>query len=341
MKKASRQCSMRRKNGFCVALAAMLFALCAAAYAQQPKKLIRIGYLVSSDAATASVPIEGIRLALRELGYIEKQNIAIEYRYAEGKDHRSSELAAELVRLKPDIILVSGGTLRWVRPVMNATKTIPIIMTGAGADPVRAGLVESLARPGGNVTGITNVNEELSGKQLELFKEAVPKLARVAFLYDPRSPVNLRRAKEVLPAAARGLGLTVRSWEVRDGDEFEIVFAAIGKERPNGLIVSPGPLTFANGQRIAGFAIKNRLPSMYGRRQDVEAGGFMSYGADITESYRRVAIYVDRILKGAKPADLPIEQPKKFELVLNLKTAKQIGLVIPPNVLARADRVIR
>jgi putative ABC transport system substrate-binding protein len=341
MKKASRQCSMRRKKGFCVALAAMLFALCSPAHAQQPKKLIRIGYLVSSDAATASVSIEGIRLALRELGYVEGQNIAIEYRYAEGKDERSSELAAELVRLKPDIILVSGGTLRWVRPVMHATKTIPIIMTGAGADPVRAGLVESLARPGGNVTGITNVNEELSGKQLELFKEAVPKLARVAFLYDPASPANVRRAKELLPPAARGLGLTVRSWQVRDADEFEMVFAAISKERPNGLLVSAGPLTFANGKRIAGFAIKNRLPSMYGRRQDVEAGGFMSYGADITDSYRRVAIYVDRILKGAKPADLPIEQPKKFELVLNLKTAKQIGFTIPPNVLARADKVIR
>ena len=341
MKKASRQCSMRRKNGFCVALCAMLFALCSPAYAQQPKKLIRIGYLVSSDAATASVSIEGIRLALRELGYIEGQNIAIEYRYAEGKDHLSSELAAELVRLKPDIILVSGGTLRWVRPVMNATKTIPIVMTGAGADPVRAGLVESLARPGGNVTGITNVHEELTGKQLELFKEAVPKLARVAFLYDPASPANLRRAKELLPAAARGLGLTVRAWEVRAADEFEIVFAAISKERPNGLLVSPGPLTFANGNRIASFAIKNRLPSMYGRRQAVEAGGFISYGADITDSYRRVAIYVDRILKGTKPADLPIEQPKKFELVLNLKTAKQIGLTIPPTVLLRADRVIK
>jgi putative ABC transport system substrate-binding protein len=319
----------------------MLLALCASASAQHPKKLIRIGYLVSSDAATAAVSIEGIRLALRELGYIEGQNIAIEYRYAQGEDDRSSELAAELVRLKPDIILVSGGTLRWVRPVMNATKTIPIIMTGAGADPVRAGLVESLARPGGNVTGITNVNDELSGKQLELFKEAVPKLARVAFLYDPASPTNLRRAKELLPRLSRGLALTVRSWEVRDGDEFEIVFAAISKERPNGLLVSPGPLTFANAKRIASFAIQNRLPSMYGRRQDVEAGGFMSYGADITDSYRRVAIYVDRILKGAKPADLPVEQPTKFEFVINLKTAKQIDLTIPPNVLARADRVIR
>jgi ABC-type uncharacterized transport system substrate-binding protein len=331
----------KKLQALALILCTILLATYALVEAQQPKKFTRIGYLVSSDAATASVAIEGIRLALRELGYIEGQNIAIEYRYAEGKDDRSSELAAELVRLKPDIILVSGGTLRWVRPVMNATKTIPIIMTGAGADPVRAGLVESLARPGGNVTGITNVNEELSGKQLELFKEAVPKLARVAFLYEPASPANLRRAKELLPPAARGLGLTFRSWEVRDADEFEIVFTAISKQRPNGLLLAAGPLMFANGQRIAGFAIKNRLPSMYGRRQDVEAGGFISYGADITDSYRRVAIYVDRILKGAKPAELPIERPRKFELVLNLKTAKQIGLIIPPNVLVRADRVIK
>ena len=200
----------RKWVGFIALVVALTFSG-AVALAQQPKKFTRIGYLVSSDAGTASVAIERIRLALRELGYIEGQNIATEYRYAEGKDDRSSELAAELVRLKPDIILVSGGTLRWVRPVMNATKTIPIIMTGAGADPVRAGLVESLARPGGNVTGITNVNEELSGKQLELFKEAVPKLARVGVLYDPALPSGVRDAKEVLPFTARALGLVVRS----------------------------------------------------------------------------------------------------------------------------------
>jgi len=324
-----------------LALCAILFALCFTVEAQQSAKLPRIGYLVSSDAATASVAIEGIRLALRELGYVEGQNIVIEYRYAEGKDDRSSDLAAELVRLKVDIILVSGGTLRWVRPVMNATKTIPIIMTGGGVDPVRAGLIESLARPGGNVTGITNVAVELSGKQLELLKEAVPKLGRVAVLYDPASPANVLRAKEILPAAAHGLGLTLRSWEVRDTDELERVFSALSKERPNGLYVTAGPLMFVNEKRTVGFALKSRFPSMYGRRSAVDAGGLMSYGADQADTYRRVAWYVDKILKGAKAADLPVEQPTKFELVINLKTAKQIGVTIPQKVLARADRVIR
>ncbi|HEU4342380.1 MAG TPA: ABC transporter substrate-binding protein [Candidatus Binatia bacterium] len=325
---------------FALALCAMLFAVCPSASAQQPKKVHRIGYLVSSDAATASAGTEGIRLALRELGYIEGQNIAIEYRYGGGKPDRAPELAAELVRLKVDIIVVTGGTLMWVRAAMNATKTIPIVMTGAGADPVEAGLVESLARPGGNVTGITNLSMELIGKQLELFKEAVPNLARVAVLYDPASPGNVFRVK-LLPPAARGLGLTVRSWEVRGTDGFEKVFAALNKERPDGLYLSSGPLMFANEKRTVGFALKSQLPSMYGRRAAVDAGGLMSYGADFADSYRRVAYYVDKILKGAKPADLPVEQPTKFELVINLKTAKQIGLAIPPNVLARADKIIK
>jgi putative ABC transport system substrate-binding protein len=330
-----------KKKILALALCAMLFALCASESAQQPKKLTRVGYLVSSDAATASVATEGIRLALRELGYIEGQNIAIEYRYAEGNDDRVSELAAELVRLKVDIILVTGGTLRWVRPIMNATKTIPIIMTGAGADPVMAGLVESLGRPGGNVTGITNLNVELSGKQLELLKEAVPKIARVAFLYDSASPAHVLRAKKFLPAAARGLGLTVRSWEVRGTQGFEEIFAALNKERPDGLYLPSSPLLSANEKRTVAFALKSRLPSMYGRISAVDAGGLMSYAADLGDTYRRVAWYVDKIVKGAKPADLPVEQPTKFELAINLKTAKQIGLTIPPNVLARADRVIK
>ena len=199
-------------------------------------------------------------------------------------------------------------------------------MMGAGADPVEAGLVESLARPGGNVTGITNLARELGGKRLELLKEAVPKLARVAVLYDPASPDNAREVKEVLPVAARALGLTVRSWEVRDADDFEKVFAALSKERPDGLYVHAGPLMSANRKRIVGFALKSRLPSMYGSRESVDAGGLMSYGADLADSYRRVAYYVDKILKGAKPADLPVEQPTKFEFVINLKTAKQIGV---------------
>jgi putative ABC transport system substrate-binding protein len=214
-------------------------------------------------------------------------------------------------------------------------------MMGAGADPVKTGLIESLARPGGNVTGLTNLTGELGGKRLELFKEAVPKLARVAVLYDPATPASVLDVKEVLPAAARALKLTIQPWEIRAADGFEKVFAALNKQRPDGLYVAPGPLTLANRKRIPDFALKSRLPSMYVRREFVDAGGLMSYGADLADSYRRVAYFVDRILKGAKPADLPVEQPTKFELVINLKTAKQIGLTIPPNVLARADKVIK
>ena len=214
-------------------------------------------------------------------------------------------------------------------------------MTGGGADPVEAGLVESLARPGGNVTGLTLLSRELGGKRLELLKEAVPKLARVAVLYDPANPPSVLEVKEVLPVAARALGLTIQPWEVRAADDFEKVFAALNKQRPDGLYVVAGPLMNANQKRIAGFALKSRLSSMYGNREDVDAGGLMSYGADMADSYRRVAYYVDRILKGAKPADLPVEQPTKFELVINLKTAKQIGVTIAPEVLARASKLIK
>jgi putative tryptophan/tyrosine transport system substrate-binding protein len=329
-----------RKTVIGFALTALLHALCLPVWAQQPKKVIRIGYLSASDPADESTHSEGIRLALRELGYIEGQNIAIEYRYGEGKVDRQSALAAELVRLKVDIILVSGGDLI-IRAAKNATKTIPIVMVGSRSNPVEAGLVESLARPGGNVTGLSNLSRELGGKRLELLKEAVPKLARVAVLYDPAIPASVLDVKEVLPVAARALSLTIKPWEVRDVDGFEKVFAALNRERPDGLYVPGGPIIRANGKRIAGFALKSRLPSMYQSREGVDVGGLMYYGADLTDSYRRVSYYVDRILKGAKPADLPVEQPTKFELVINLKTAKQIGLTIPPNVLARADRVIK
>jgi putative ABC transport system substrate-binding protein len=264
----------------------------------------------------------------------------MEYRYAEGKRDRFPELAAELVRLKVDIILVTGGG-PGILAAKNATKTIPIVMTGEGPDPVEAGFIESLARPGGNVTGVTNLGSELGGKRLELLKEAVPKVARVAVLYDPANARFVREMKEALPAAARALKLTIQPWEVRAADGFEKVFAALSKQRPDGLYVGGGPLMLANRKRIAALALKSRLPSMYIRREFVEAGGLMFYGADLADSYRRVAYYVDKILKGAKPADLPIEQPTKFELVINLKTAKQIGLTIPQKVLARADKVIK
>jgi len=279
-------------------------------------------------------------MALRQRGYLEGQNIATEYRYAEGKLDRFPELAAELVRLKVDIIVATGGDTM-IRPAKNATKTIPIVMAGGGIDPVVAGLVESLARPGGNITGITNLARELGGKRLELLKEAVPKVARVAVLYEPASRPSVLEVKEVLPVAARALGLTVRSWEVRAANGFDRVFSALNTERPDGLYVTTGGLMSYNRKRIVGFALKSRLPSVYQSREYVDAGGLMSYGADLADSNRRVAYYVDRILKGAKPAYLPVEQPTKFELVINLKTAKQIGVTIPPEVLARADKVIR
>ena len=330
---------MNRKIAI-VALSATLLALCSSAEAQQPQKVPRIGYLLSGDPTTESTRFAGIRLALRERGYIEGQDIATEYRHTEGKLDRLPELAAELVRLKVDIIVVAGGT-RLILAAKNATKTIPIVMTGGGIDPVEAGLVESLARPGGNVTGITNLSRELGGKRLELLKEAVPKLARVAVLYDPASRASVLDVKEVLPVAARALRLTIQPWEVRGTDDFDRVFAAMGKQRPDGLYVPSDAVLRINQKRIVGFALKSRLPSMYVDSPFVDAGGLMSYGADLADSYRRVAYYVDRILKGDKPADLPVEQPTKFEFIINLKTANQIGLTIPPEVLARANRLIK
>src|SRR5262245_22213658 len=327
-----------RANVFGLAFFAMLFALCFSASAQQPKKVPHIGYLTSTDPATESIRFEPFRAALRELGYIEGQNIAIEYRYADGKADRFSALAAELVRLRVDIILVGGD--RSIHAAKNATQTIPIIMTGSGLDPVKEGHVESLARPGGNVTGITSLNRELVTKRLELLKEAVPKLARVAVLHDPAIQGTTRELKEDVTVAARALGLTVQPWEVRAADDFEKEFAALNKQRPDGfLVLGGGPLMRANQKRIVGFALKSRLPSIYPQPEYVDAGGLMSYGNDITEQYRRIAYFVDRILKGAKPADLPVEQPTKFEFVINLKTANQIGVTIPPEVIDRATKL--
>jgi putative tryptophan/tyrosine transport system substrate-binding protein len=322
------------------ALCSVLFALCFPAEAQQPKKVLRIGYLSGGDAANESSRFEAIRLALRELGYIEGQNIVTEFRYAEGKVDRFSELAAELVRLKVDIIVVAGGN-RVILAAKDATKTIPIVMVGAAIDPIEAGLIESLARPAGNITGLTLLTRELGGKRLELFKQAVPRLARVAVLYDPGNPPNAIEVKEGLPVAASALRLTLQPWEVRVADDFGKVFVALNKERPDGLFVTSSRLMTDNQKRLVGFALKSRLPAAYASREAVDAGGLMSYGADLADSYRRVATYVDRILKGAKPADLPVEQPTKFELAINLKTAKHIGLTIPKPVLARADRVIK
>ena len=325
------------KQLFSILLVVAVVVVAAIAHAQQPGKIPRIGYLSSNDPATESTRSEAIRRALRALGHIEGQNIAIEYRYAEGKPDRFTELAAELVHLKVDIIVVAGGT-DYIQAAKNATKTVPIVMVGTGSDPVEAGLIESLARPGGNVTGLTNLTGDLGSKRLELLKEAVPKLARVAVLYNPASPGSVVEVKELLPVAARALRVTIQPWEVRGTDNFENFFTAIGKQRPDGLHVTSGPRMTANGKRIADFALKSRLPSVYQNREYVDAGGLMSYGADLADSYRLIAVYVDKILKGAKPADLPVERPTKFELVINLKTAKQIGLTIPQRVLGRADK---
>src|SRR5215470_10088770 len=256
---------MKTKISLC-ALAVML-AIVHLADAQQAKKIPRIGYLSNADPATDSARAGGLRLALRELGYIEGQNIAIEYRYGEGKVNRARELAAELVRLKVDIIVVASGD-QWIRAAKNATRTIPIVMAGQGTDPVRAGLVESLARPGGNVTGLTNLTRELGGKRLELFKEAVPKLSRVAVLYDPANPPSLHEVKELLPADARALKLTIEPWEIRAVDDFEKVFGALNKQRPDGLYsFGAGGVMHPNQQRIVGFALKSRLPAVYGARE--------------------------------------------------------------------------
>src|SRR5262245_49541347 len=330
-----------KKAAVPILVAVILLTLAVVTEAQQATKVYRIGYLSNTDAATDSPRAEGIRLALRELGYIEGQNIAFEYRYGEGKVDRAPELAAELVRLKVDIIVVASGD-QWTRAAKNATRTIPIVMVGQGTDPVRAGLVASLGRPGGNVTGLTNLTRELGGKRLELFKEAVPKVSRIAVLYDPANPVSLHEVKELLPADARALKLTIQPWEIRAVDDFDKVFAALNKQRPDGLYpLAAGPVMRPNRKRIVDFALKRRLPSVYSNREDVEAGGLMSYGSDFADSYLRVAWYIDKILKGAKPADLPVEQPTKFEMVTNTKTAKQIGVPIPQSLLYRADKVIK
>ena len=318
----------------------MLFALFSFAKAQQPKKIFRIGYLSPNNSAGESARAEAIRLALSELGYIEGQNIATEYRYAEGKEDRFPELLAELVRLNVDVIVVSGGA-RLILAAKKATKTIPIVMMAAGIDPVELGFVKTLARPGGNITGLSSLSRELAGKRLELLKEAVPRVDRVAVLYDGGAPGTTRFVKDDLPVAARTVGLTLRFWEVRNAERLERVIAVLNNERPDGVYASGGRLIVNNQKRIVDFALKSRLPSVYSDRAPVEAGGLMSYAADLADTYRRVAVYVDKILKGAKPAELPIEQPTKFERVINLKTAKQISLTIPPNVLNRADKVIR
>lgn len=331
-----------QKKAFACSLGALLFMVCATANAQQPTKPARIGFLSATSAATDARRVEAIRKALRELGYIDGQNVRFEYRYTEGKGSQTPKLAAELVSLNVDTILILGGA-QTVRAAKNATKAIPIVMTGRGPDPVEARLVQSLARPGGNVTGITLLSRDLGGKRLGVLKDISPKMARVAVLYDPATTSSALEVKEILPGASGALGLTLQPWEIRTANDFENVFAAMSKDRPDGIYVAGGGARIrgAGEKQIVGFALKSKLPSAHDTSNAVDDGGLMYYGTDVEASYPRIAYYVDRILKGAKPGDLPVEQPTTFELVINLKTATQIGLSIPPNVLARAARLIK
>ena len=322
---------MNRKV-FCLTLCALLVALSFPAQAQQAKKIPRIGLLANSRQES----YHAFRQGLRELGYIEGKNIFIEARYADAKPERLANLAADLARLKVDIIMARGG--QSVRAAKNATNIIPIVMI-AVSDPVALGFVASLPRPEGNVTGLSTQAPELGGKRLELLKEIVPKLSRVAVLGDHKSPGYDAQKKEI-EIAAPALGLKLQIVEPGP-DDLEKVFSAMTKEHAGALVVLQGPLTGSYRKRIVDLAAKSRLLATYYASEFVEIGGLMSYGTSIADLYRRAAVYVDKILKGTKPADLPIEQPTKFELVINLKTAKQIGLTIPPSVLARADRVIR
>jgi putative ABC transport system substrate-binding protein len=304
------------------------------ALAQQPAKVSRIGFL---STGVAGPHVEGFRQGLHELKYVVGHNIAIEYRWAAGRDDRLPDLAAELVHLKVDIIVSTSSSA--ARAAQQATKTIPIVMAVSG-DPVGTGLIASLARPGENITGLTILSPELSGKRLELLKEAFPKVVRVAVLWNPASPDKQLDFKET-QAAGRALGVQLQSLEVRGAKDFDKVFQAATKERTQAVITLSDPLTGSQGRRIMDFAAKSRLPAIYGDSGFVEAGGLMAYGPNISDLYRRAAFFVDKILKGAKPADLPVQQPTRFELVINLDTAKKIGLTIPPNVLVRADKVIK
>jgi putative ABC transport system substrate-binding protein len=331
--------SAMRRTIFCLALSAVLFAPCGTVAAQQAKNIPRIGYLSgSSNAKTPSPQVEAFQQGLRDLGYIEGKNILVEYRYGEEKADELPRLVIELVQLKVDVLVVIP--LPAIRAAKQATKTIPIVMVTT-QDPVATGLVDSLARPGGNITGPTRLTRELSGKRLELLKEVIPKISRVGVLWDGSTPGAAIAFKEY-EAAAPALKIELQSLEVRGPNpNLEGAFQATAKGRASAIIVVRGRLLSNYTKRIAELAIKSGLPSMYEGNDYVEAGGLMSYSDNYADTFRRAAVYVDKILKGAKPGDLPVEQPAKFELVINLKTAKQIGLIIPPNVLARADKVIK
>jgi len=315
---------------------AVLLALCFSAEAQQPKKIPRLG-LLTIVPPDQSADIDAFRQGLGQLGYLDGKNVRIESRSADGRLDRLPSLAAELVDLKVDVIVALNPPS--ARAAKIATKTIPIVMRSSD-DPVRTGLIVSLARPGGNITGLTSISTDLIGKRLELLKEAVPQAHVVAVLRNPSAPdadVRLREAE----TSSRALGLQLELLDVQTPTDFAGAFKAATRRSANALLTLRNPLIVNNRQRIADLAIKSNLPAIYDDREFIDVGGLMSYGADLADLHRRAAVYVDKILRGAKPSDLPVEQPKKFELVINLKTAKQIGLTIPPNVLARANKVIR
>ena len=346
-KRVSDSCSDNRKskiqNRKWVGIIALVvtFAMCGAvAQAQQPKKVPRIGYVSGTgDASNQGPNVDGLRQGLRDLGYVEGKNFVIEFRGAEGKTGLIPSLVNELVQLKVDVLVVPTSLLA-IRAAKQATKTIPIVMVTL-VDPIANGLVDSLARPGGNITGLATLQQDLSGKRLELLAEVVPRISRVGILWDAEGSFSAHGFKEY-ETVARGLKIQLQSLEVsRPNPDLEGAFQAAAKGGSRAVITITNNLLFRNSKRIVDLAIKNRLPSMYEGRTWVEAGGLISYSTDDREVFRRAATYVDKILKGVKPGDLPVEQPTKFEFVINLKTAKQIGVTIPPNMLARADQVIK
>jgi putative ABC transport system substrate-binding protein len=320
-----------------LALRSLLLAPCSAVEAQQQTKIPRIGFLVARSPSANVDRIEAFRQGLRELGYVEGKNIVIEWRYAEGKLDRLPALAAELRGLKVDIIVSTGPTV--TRAAKEATSTIPIVMA-QDPDPVANGFVASLARPGGSITGLSRLAPELSGKRLELLKEIIPKLSHVAVFGTSTDPGNIQLLKET-ELAAGALGVRLQFRDVPSLKDVETAFRAASKSGANAVLVLNSPVFVSQRTQLANLAVKSRLPAMYYRREYVKDGGIMSYGVSYTDLDRRAATYVDKILKGRKPADLPVEQPTKFEFIINLKTAKQIGLTIPPNVLVRADKVIK
>jgi putative tryptophan/tyrosine transport system substrate-binding protein len=329
---------MKRKIAV-LTLCAMLFALCGSVGAQQTGKVFRIGFLDASTASGSAVLVEAFRQGLSKLGWIEGKNITIEYRFSDQKLDRLPELAADLVRLKADLIVVTDGLSALV--VKKATTSIPIVMSAVG-DPVGQGLVASLARPGGNITGLSTLNPELNGKRLEILKDAVPKLARVGYLRPSGANITIDLQLKELRPAAQALKLKLEEIETQpDAKGLESAFQTAKQKQVNGIMIMSTRRFFAERKRIVELAGKYRFPAIYPQKEFVDEGGLMFYGADYVDLYRRVAYYVDKILKGAKPADLPVQQPTKFEFVINLKAAKQIGLTLSPEFLSRANQVLK